>query len=76
MPQEQKITATLKIVLKANDIDIAESSDQILWQKVLAAINDLKITLKKTALAISAKKMKMIYRRQRSPLPKCLKKLV
>ena len=39
MSQEQKIKAKLKIVLKANDIDIAESSDPILWQKVLAAIN-------------------------------------
>jgi len=36
---EQKIKAKLKIVLKANDIDIAESSDPILWQNVLAAIN-------------------------------------
>lgn len=39
MSQEQKIKAKLKIVLKANDIDIAESSDPILWQRVLAAIS-------------------------------------
>ena len=39
MSQEQKIKAKLKILLKANDMDIAESSDPILWQKVLAAIN-------------------------------------
>lgn len=39
MSHEQKIKAKLKIVLKANDIDIAESSDPILWQRVLAAIS-------------------------------------
>lgn len=39
MSQEQKIKAKLKIVLKANEMEIAESSDPILWQKVLAAIN-------------------------------------
>lgn len=39
MSQKQTIKAKLKIVLKANDLVIAESSDPILWQSVLAAIN-------------------------------------
>lgn len=39
MTKEQKIKAELKIVLKANETVIAESSDPILWQNVLAAIN-------------------------------------
>lgn len=39
MPQDQRIKAKLKIVLKADDIDIAETSDPILWQRVLAAIS-------------------------------------
>lgn len=39
MVKKQNIKAELKIVLLANDMDIAESSDPILWQKVLAVIN-------------------------------------
>lgn len=39
MAKEQNIKAKLKIVLKANETVIAESSDPILWQNVLVAIN-------------------------------------
>ncbi len=39
MTQKQNIKAELKIILQANNMVIAESSDCILWQKVLAAIN-------------------------------------
>ncbi|GGD74154.1 hypothetical protein [Lacimicrobium alkaliphilum] len=33
------VKASLKIVLMANDVEIAESVDKTLWQKVFAAIN-------------------------------------
>lgn len=33
------VKASLKIVLMANDIEIAESDDKVLWQSVFAAIN-------------------------------------
>ena len=39
MTQKQNIKAELKIVLQANNTIVAESSDPILWQKVLASIN-------------------------------------
>jgi len=39
MTQKQNIKAELKIVLQADQTVIAESSDPILWQRVLAAIN-------------------------------------
>lgn len=33
------VKASLKIVLMANDVEIAESEDKLLWQSVFAAIN-------------------------------------
>jgi hypothetical protein len=36
------ITATLKIVLYANEVPVAESEDAALWHKALGAINGLK----------------------------------
>lgn len=39
MTEKKSIKAELKIVLQANDTIVAESTDPVLWQKVLAAIN-------------------------------------
>jgi len=39
MAQKKNTRAKLRIVLKANETFVAESTDPILWQKVLAAIN-------------------------------------